>query len=173
MIFQDPTMTAHDPKRVIPCLLAGLLTGLLLAGCGAGYPPAPVSGTAAAPQSETLRVGDITIRASAMRTSALGSEVASRYGIARDDRQVMLLVGVRQGSEALERSLPARVEVTVTDLRGQRQAMPMRELRSDDLVDYVGTVEVSLPDTLRFDLSIVLPDGKTSTMQFNREFYPQ
>src|SRR3970282_1176830 len=100
-------------------------------------------------------------------------EAASRYGIAGDDRQVMLLVGVRQGSEALERSLPARVEVTVTDLRGQRQAMPMRELRSDDLVDYVGTVEVSLPDTLRFDLSIVLPDGKTSTMQFNREFYPQ
>jgi len=32
---------------------------------------------------------------------------------------------------------------------------------------------VSLPDTLRFDLSIVRADGRTSTMQFSREFYPR
>ena len=51
--------------------------------------------------------------------------------------------------------------------------MPMRELRSGDLVDYVGTVEVSLPDTLHFDLRIVLPDGTATSLQFNREFFPQ
>ena len=49
----------------------------------------------------------------------------------------------------------------------------MRELRSGDLLDYVGTVEIAMPDTLRFDLTIVREGGATSTMQFSREFYPR
>jgi len=154
-----------------PLLAAPLLAGILLSACG-NESPRPAA-AAPAPQTATLQTGDVTIRANAMQTSTLGPAVAQQYGIARDDHRVMLLVGVRQGTEAEEVSVPARVSVSVTDLRGQRHAMPMRELRSGELLDYVGTVEVSLPDTLRFDLSIVRADGRTSTMQFSREFYPR
>jgi hypothetical protein len=146
---------------------------LALTGCGGGGAPAPAATAPAAGQETVSRIGDVTIRATALQTSALAPEIASQYGIARDDRTVMLLVGVRQGPDAQETALPADIIATVTNLSGQRQPVALRELRSGDLLDYVGTVETSLPDTLRFDISVVREGGASSTMQFSREFYPR
>lgn len=145
---------------------------LVLAGCGGGSAPAPAGSTPAAQQEAITRIGDITIRATALQTSTLAPEVATQYGIARDERAVMLLVGLRQGPDAEETALPASITATATNLSGQRQPVTLRELRSGDLLDYVGTVETSLPDTLRFDINIVREGGASSTMQFSREFYP-
>lgn len=160
------------PSRRARLALPAILSAALIAGCG-GNPPPPPAATTAAVQSATLRTGDVTIRASAVPTSTLGAGVAAQYGIERGDDSVLLLVALRQGAEAREVSLPARVSVTVTDLFGQRQDVPMRELRSGDLLDYVGTLKVSAPDTLRFDLRIVREGGQVSNMQFTREFHPQ
>ena len=148
------------------CLLA-------LGGCGGGSAPAPVATVPVAQQEAIARIGDITIRATALQTSALAPQVATQYGIPRDERTVMLLVGVRQGSDAQEIALPADITATVTNLSGQRQPVALRELRSGDLLDYIGTVEASLPDTLRFDINIVREGGVSSTMQFSREFHPR
>jgi len=152
-------------------LVAALLTAILL-GCGA-EPPQRTQGNTAAPQEAVTRVGDVSMRASVVQTSTLSADIASRYGIARADTTVMLLVAVRQGSEGQDRSLPATITATATDLRGQRQTVELRELRAGDLLDYVGTVETTLPETLRFDLTIVREGGAMSSMQFSREFYPQ
>jgi Domain of unknown function (DUF4426) len=153
-----------------PMAIALLLTG----GCGGSAPtPKPAVDATASQQEAISRIGDVTIRASAVPTAMLSAEVASRYGIARDDRTVMLLVGVRQGPEARETALPAQITATATNLSGQRQDVVMRELHSDDLLDYVGTARIAPPDTLRFELNIVREGGARSTMQFSREFYPQ
>ncbi|MGH8084050.1 MAG: DUF4426 domain-containing protein [Lysobacter sp.] len=160
--------------RITPRQLAGalLLTMLSLAGCDSE--PAPrVATPLTAPQEATLQAGDTAIRASVVQTSALNNAVARQYGIERDDEIVMLLVGLRQGPAAEETSVAATVTATVTDLRGQKQVIEMRELHSGELVDYVGTVAVSLPDTLAFELSIAREGKPTSTMQFSREFFPQ
>ena len=154
-----------------PCLALALLASALAACSGDGGRPAPA--TPSTQQEAVSRIGDVTVRASVVPTMALGEAVAREYGIHRDDRQLMLLVAVRQGPEAQERALPARITATVTDLRGRAHAVELRELRTGDLLDYVGTVEVDLPDTLRFDLTIVREGGATSTMQFSREFYPR
>lgn len=149
---------------------------------GTRTPPAAAPVVATATANETVsRIGDVTIRASVMQTSTLNESIAREYGIARDERTVLLLVAVRQGPEANETALPAQVTATATDLRGGKHDIAMRELRSGGpgsdpgqvLLDYVGTVEVSLPDTLRFDLDIVREGGAHSTMQFSREFYPR
>lgn len=161
-------------------LVVPLLAVLALSGCGS-EPPTRTADTARAPQEAIARVGDVSMRASVVQTSTLGPAVASQYGIIRDNNTVLLLVAVRQGAEAQEISLPAQVTATVTDLRGHKQSITMRELRTDSpgsgpgqtLLDYVGTVEVELPDTLRFDLTIVRASGASSTMQFSREFYPR
>ena len=150
---------------VITCAFA-------LAGCNGSAPP-PATPAVAAQQEAVSRIGDITIRASALPTAALAPEVADRYGIVREERTVMLLVGVRQGADMQETAVPATITATATNLSGQRQSIALRELRSGDLLDYVGTVETSLPDTLRFDLTIVREGGASSTMQFSREFYPR
>ena len=54
-----------------------------------------------------------------------------------------------------------------------RQPLELREVRSGDLVDYVGIARVSPPDTLRFDLDIRREGGATSTMQFTRDIFPR
>lgn len=148
-----------------------LLLAVLLVACG-GKAPSPAT-PASAQQEAVIRSGDVTIRATAMPTASLSSEIASRYGIERSDSTVMLLVGVRRGEDAQETALPATITATATNLSGQRQTMALRELRSDGLLDYVGTVEVNLPDTLRFDLVVVPEGGTSSTLQFSREFYPR
>ncbi|MDQ3286848.1 MAG: DUF4426 domain-containing protein [Pseudomonadota bacterium] len=125
-----------------------------------------------APPEAITRSGDLTIRASAVPTSALGDAVARRYGIRSSEETILLLVGLRRGPDANETSVPAEVSVTVTDLSGQRQDVPMRELRSGELLDYVGTVDISGPDTLRFDVRTVRGNGEVDTLQFAREFHP-
>ncbi|HEY5852237.1 MAG TPA: DUF4426 domain-containing protein [Lysobacter sp.] len=155
--------------RIAPLIV--LVAGL--AGCSGSAPPPPRPAAAAAQGEAVSRVGDVSIRANAMQTSALSSTVAGQYGITRADNSVMLLVAVRQGPEAQEVALPARITATATDLRGRRQNLDMRELRSGDLLDYIGTAELTPPDTLRFDVTIVRENGATSTMQFSRDFYPR
>lgn len=155
-------------------LVPALLIAVGLAACGGGAPPAPSPGTPSNTSQEAVtRVGDVTIRATAVPTASLSEPVATQYGIARADNTVMLLVGVRQGSDAQERSLPAGIMATATDLRGRKHVIDMRELRSGDLLDYVGTIEVSPPDTVRFDVQVTREGGATSQMQFSRDFYPR
>lgn len=155
-----------------PILGILLLGTALLAGCD--NPPEPrVAHPAAVPQEATLKAGDTTIRASVVQTSALNEIVARQYGIERGDDIVMLLVGLREGPPAEEVSVPATVTTTVTDLRGRKQVVEMRELRSGELVDHVGTLQVSLPDTLAFEVLIERPGKPESTMRFSREFFPQ
>ena len=165
-------------KRPIQTMLSLALPLLLVTACG-GNAPAPAVPAATAHEEAISRIGDVTIRATAIPTATLDAEVARNYGIARDERTILLLVGVRQGEGAQETALPATITASATNLSGQRQAIALRELRSGGtepgqaLLDYVGTVETSLPDTIRFDLTIVRQGGASSTMQFSREFYPR
>ena len=157
-----------------PVLRVGLFaTALALAGCGgtstSAIPVAPSANTADA----IATVGDVTIRASVLQTSTLDETIARNYGITRDRHTVMLLVAVRQGTAADATAVPARITATATDLSGRSQAIAMRELRSGDLLDYIGTVQTGLPDTLRFDIVVVRAGGATSSMRLVREFYPQ
>jgi len=172
-------MRFPSPRHV---LVLSLLCFALTA-CGGSAPPATPStpANASASQEAVSRVGDVTIRATAIPTSTLSEPVARQYGIAREKDTVMLLVGVRQGEGAQETALPAKIIATASDLRGRKHVIEMRELRSGDpgsgpgqvLLDYVGIVDVSPPDTLRFDVQVVRENGATSQMQFSRDFYPQ
>jgi len=162
----------HNHAR--PTVALALMAMLALAACGGSNAPAPAKPAAssiASPQAVT-RIGDVSIHASVVQTSTLAESVARAYGIARDEHRVLLLVAVRQGPDAQAVALPAQVLATVTDLRGRRQDITLRELRTGDLLDYIGTVEIELPDTLRFDVVVTRTGGATSTIQFNREFYP-
>lgn len=157
-------------------LVTGLLLGSLLTGCGGSTPapaPADAHGDATRQGDVVERVGDVEIRASVVQTSALPDSVARQYGIERDANTILLLVGVRKGPPASATALPARVTATVTDLRGGRQEVAMRELRSGTLVDSVGTTHTTLPDTLRFDVTAVVDAMSPVRLQFEREFHPQ
>ena len=164
------------PSTHRPLTALLLCAALLLSACGDDAPkPARQIDT---PQEAITRIGDVTIRANVMRTANLNQAVARGYGIERSDKTLMLLVSVRQGPDGQDIALPATVQASVANLHGQRRDIVMRELRTGDpasgpeqaLIDYVGTVEVSPPDTLSFDLTIVREGGATSAMQFSRDF---
>jgi hypothetical protein len=151
---------------------AALASLLALGACAEAPPPAAAP---AQPSQASARVGDVTIRASLVPTASLGADVAARHGIAREPDTVLLLVGVRRGEGAAETSIPAVVRASVTDLRGRTRPLDLRELRSDagpgeSLLDYAGTVAVSPPDTLRFEIEVDWGNGGRSTLQLQRDF---
>ncbi len=149
-----------------------VLIALFLAACGS-QTPSPVPASAPTSNEIVETVGDVTIRANAMQTSALNDVVARQYGIARDDKTVLLLVAVRKGSPGAEVAVPARVSASVAGLTGGKRSVEMRELRTGDLLDYIGTVETSLPETVRFEVDVSTEDGAKTKAQFSREFYPR
>lgn len=148
----------------------------MLVGCGDGAPE-PAAAGPAAPRHAATRVGDVTVRANALRTVDLDPAVGERYGIARDPRAVMLLVGVRRGDGFDEVPMPAQVTATVTDLRGQRREVDMRELHGNDpsgsaVLDYFAVVEATPPDTLRFDIQVDWAGGPGATLRVDHELGP-
>lgn len=148
----------------------GAVLPVLLAACGA---PSPPEGHASATMEEAVaRAGDVSVRASVVPTASLNAAVARQYGIEPDSRSVMLLVGVRQGPQMQEVALPARITASATDLRGTRAAIEMHEIHSGDFIDYVGTVRVTPPETLRFELDIEHAAGAPSSLSFSRDLYP-
>ena len=124
------------------------------------------------PQEAVVRDGDVTLRANVIPTSLLQEPMTREYGIPRDDHSVLLMISVRKGPEGFDTSLPATVNASVTNLQGQVQRIAMREMRVGELTDYIGTAEVSPPDTLKFDVKIVREGGAASTMTFSRNFEP-
>lgn len=154
----------------------GLSALLVLAGCGAPQPPpsevAAVS-TATSGNAE-VRLGAITARASAIQTSLLADAVARQYDVARDPKSVLLLVALdTSASAAGTASPPATVRATVTDLRGSRTDISMRSVQVDGSIDWIGVTDTSLPDTLRFDVTVSVGPDATARMQIQREFYPR
>lgn len=152
---------------------AVILTSMLFAGCG-GRPATEQEIAAqlnAAREPAQAQVGDLLLRASISPTSSLSETIASRYGVARSPRTVLLLVGVRRVDGTTETSVPATLDAGFRDLRGVQRAIALREVRSDGFIDYVGEVRVSPPDTLTFDITADAGDDGGVRLEFSREVF--
>jgi hypothetical protein len=175
-----PMQADAIPRTAARRVLAIAFVLASLAACGGGGgdragggtagqaapPTTPVPGSA---QQVEQRIGDTTVYAVAMPTSTIPAEVAREQGIERRDDLVMLRVSGRRGEGADLGSVPLQVQATVTDLRGQPQALQMKKAVAAGLVDQVGTFEAQLPDTLRFDIRVTTPDGASGTLQLTRD----
>ncbi len=158
-------------------LFAFALLALLAAG-GCADPQTPSGPGEVQPITDQrgdalAEIGEVTVRASATQTSMLPESVAREYGVKRSPGTLLVLVAVRQGPSATATSLPAMVTATVTDLRGGQQVIAMRQVHSGALVDSIGSTQTTLPDTLRFDLTVAVEGMAPVRMQFQREVYPQ
>lgn len=159
--------------RPVLATLAALAMPVLLAACGARPASqeelAAQLGAARAPAE--ARAGDLVVRASIAPTASLGDAIAARYGVSRNPRTVLLLVGVRREDGNGETSLPAVLEAGVRDLRGARRPVELREVRSEGFIDYVGEVQVAPPDTLSFDIVADAGDAGMARLAFSREVF--
>lgn len=148
-------------RFAVPALVAAVL-----AGCGGTAPPPP----GPQPREAVLQVRDATIRANLVPTRNLGEDMAARYGIERGEDTVLLMVGVRQGSEGRQASVPARVTASAIDLRGNREPIPLRELEAGGFVDHAGTFRVAPPETLTFEVEVRREGAAPATLRFNQDF---
>jgi hypothetical protein len=162
-----------DLHRCLSWLAMPLLCTALLSACDGSSPQADAARQqSAAPQEASVQFGDVIVRANAVVTASLSEAVAEQYAVPRDEATVMLLVGVRRIDGDQEASVPARIEARAVDLLGKRQAPEMREIRSGEFIDYVGSFRIAAPETLRFDVEVVTGDGQRASLQFNRDFFP-
>ncbi len=168
----DPSPT--DPPPLVLHSLVPLLL-VFLAACSdterrasssAELPPT-LPGSA---QQADATVGDVSFFAVAMQTSQIPATVAAEHGIERRDDLVMLRVSPRQGEPGNIASAQAVVKATVTDLRGHTSVVELDRKVVAGLVDYVATMEVKLPATLRFEITATTPSGESETMRLSHEF---
>lgn len=159
---------AITPLRLLACGAIALLAAC--SGEDRANPAAvPITVPGSASQVEA-DISEASVTAVAIQTSQLPDEVAAEHGIEQRDDLVMLRISPRQGEIGSISTAPAQVRATVTDLRGRTREIEMEKQVVAELVDHVGTVQITLPETLRFDVTIVSPEGETETLRFSREF---
>ncbi len=166
-----PTLASRARARVLlaPCLAAAV------AACGgpdqaepaaAGQPTA-VPGSAQQAQSEA---GAVSFTAVALQTSQIPDTVAAEHGIEQRDDLVMLRVSPRRGEPGSIESVPMEVQALVTNLSGDTTILDLEPKTVEGLVDYVATTEVTLPATLRFEITATTPQGERENLEITREF---
>jgi hypothetical protein len=114
--------------------------------------------------------GGFTIHHNAFTTSTLTPEVAKAYGIQRSKFRGMLNVSVIKEKEGTTgTSVPARVDVNTLVLTGQQSArLPMREIKEQDAVYYVGEFPVQNEEKVSFVIKVT-PEGSTDSIVVKME----
>jgi hypothetical protein len=128
-------------------------------------------GAAFAEQSSSY--GEYTVHYNAFTTDTLQPEVAKAYQIERSSKRGMVNVSVlKKLMGTTGQPVRASVKVTATNLHGQSQAIPVRELNDGGAIYYIGEFPVSNEDTLKFRIEAT-PEGQSEGLsaQFDQEFF--
>lgn len=115
-------------------------------------------------------IGDYTVIYSVVRSDTLPVEEASRHGLPADPNAVLVNVTVQRGGE----NVTAQMNAIVTNLAEQQREIEMRESVANDLVSYIGVVEIADREVLDFTIDI-LPEGTDAPfrLEFRETFLPQ
>jgi hypothetical protein len=129
---------------------------LLAAGLLAALPASADNSTAA---------DGYVIHHNAFSADTLDPAVAQRYQIQRSKQRGVLNVSVikeKPGTTGVPTA--ARVDVSATNQNGQKMRVPMREVREQDAVYYIGEFPVQDQETLEFAIEVT-PDGAAKAIR--------
>lgn len=113
--------------------------------------------------------GDYELIHAVIRTSELPETSASRYDI--DQERDNLLITLVIKDKATGNNVPAEVEVDAFNAAGQLMEIEVEELVANDMVSYVGTLDVELPAILDFHVQY-RPQGEPDAfeVEFREDF---
>lgn len=153
-------------------LLPACIACCLLACSGGGDSATPVAASQQTQSAEAeSTINGTTVHVTAVQSSQLPDSVARQYGIERSPKTILLLINLRNAGNAAP-----TIIATVSDLQNHTTPVALREVQvaqsEPPTIDYIGTVDVTLPDTLRFTV-VAKRGGSTATVQLGRDFYPQ
>lgn len=132
-----------------------------------------VIAAAAAPVAaqQSQRFGNYEIHYNTINTNMLSPEIASAYGIQRAGSQAMLNITVLDATD--REAIPARVDVTATNLTGQRRDIELRQINDQGAIYYIGQFRIHDEETLSFQVE-VQPEGRQGPpfeMSFSQQFF--
>lgn len=107
------------------------------------------------------RFGEYTLVYSVVRSDALVEAVARRHGLPTTPGALLLNVTVQHQGD----NVPASIEARAVNLARQVRYIEMHETEANDLVSYIGIVEVADQEVLDFHLE-VLPRGAEEPFRF-------
>lgn len=150
---------------------------LLLSACdGAGDAPpaADSSDVDISTGTETSKdFGDFVVHYNALSTDQLTPDIASQYGIVRSKNRAMLTVSILQKEAGGGTSaVPGSVAATSINLTGQFRKIPMREIREQDAIYYIGETAITNAETLIFTIDVTpINDPSRYTVRFMKQFF--
>ena len=129
--------------------------------------------TVGAVAETSTRVGEYTIHHTAMTTDTLDPEVAKANGILRSKFRGMLNVTViKNQSDTRGHSTVARVEVNASEPNGLTSRIPMREIKMQDDVYYIGEFPVKNLQILNFDIQVTpAKTAETHHVHLEQQFF--
>jgi len=127
---------------------------------------------AALAQAHVAESGLHTMRANIVPSNQLSSEAAREHGITVADDRGVLNVVVLERNEGNQRSVPAEISATRTDLAGRPETIEMREVRANGGVSYLGSFRVVDSPRAQFRIE-ALPagGGQPLTVEFEERFH--
>lgn len=147
-----------------------LLLPFALAACDRGQPvraAAPMAST-----SQAVTVGGATLQASTVALADLTPAVATGYGIATGSEGALLLVTVRDADGNALAPGDLALQATATVLPDPPAPLALREIRTGELVDYIGVVRAKAPASVQFRLSATR-GGSRAEIATTAELHPR
>ncbi len=117
--------------------------------------------------------GEYTVHHNAFLTVDLSPEMASRYHIRRSPNRAMLNISIiKEKAGTTGTGVTAEVIAQARNLRGQVRRIPLREIKEENAVYYIGEFLVENLEQVTFTIEAI-PNGsdKKITASFKQQFY--
>lgn len=117
---------------------------------------------------QKITSGALDIHYIVFNSSFLQPEIAKASGLERGKNIAVLNVSPLRDGKG-ERS---SVSGTLTNLLGQVKSLEFREIDEGEAVYYIAQFPIDSHELLKFDIKLVDTEGKSHSLKFNQEVFP-
>lgn len=117
------------------------------------------------------RFGEWEVHYIAFNASQLSAQVAERYNIVRGPNKGLVNVSAVRGTAPGGAGEKVRVQGRFVDLLGRARELRFREIDDAGTFYYLAPFDFPHAETLRFEISVTLPDHGVETVRFEQPLY--
>ena len=157
-------------------VIAAFALSLAIAACGRSEPATPAASASASASQRSMTasatVGGVVLQASTVALADLNDAVAARYGIARAQDGMLLLVTVRDAAGNATDPGDLRLAATAGTLTDMPKPLELRRIQTGGMTDYIGVFHATPPASVQFRLAATR-GGSRAEIATTAELYPR
>lgn len=112
--------------------------------------------------------GELDVHYNIFNSTFLQPDTAKAVGLNRSKNQAVLNVSMVKNGKGQK----GAVSGSFKNLLGQTHVLTFKEIDEGDAVYYLTQFAITSQELLRFELQVTDSDGKTHTLKFNQEVFP-